>query len=206
MAKSSIPKTAFQTQFGKYQFNVMPFELVGAPDCFQWLMNELLADHAEYSAAYIDDVVIFSLTWEDHLLHLEKVFNCLREVGLTAKLAKCHLGMHEVEYLGHTVGGGKVRPQKAKIEAVEQFARPRSKKDMQPFLGLAGYYQRFIQCFAELALPLTKTTTKEQPEKVVWMKELHTSFHSLKTALICGSGKALTLINPSFCSQMHLTW
>ena len=113
------------------------------------------------------------------------VFNCLWEARLTAKPAKCHLGMHEVEYLGHTVGGGKVRPQKAKIEAVEQFARPRSKNDVRSFLGLAGYYRRFIQGFAELALPFTKTTTKEQPKEVVWTKDLQTSFHSLKTALIC---------------------
>ena len=117
MAKSSIPKTAFPTQFGKFQVNVMPFGLVGAPACFQRLMNELLADHAEYSAAYMNDVDIFSLAWEDHLRHLEKVFNCLRKAGLTAKPAKCHLGMCEVEYLGHTVG-------------VERYdhRRPRSKQ------------------------------------------------------------------------------
>ena len=107
-------------------------------------MDELLADHAEYSAAYMDDVVIFSLTWEDHLLLLEKVFNYLRKAGLTAKPEKCHLGMCEVEYLGHMVGGGKVQPQKAKIKAVEQFSRPRSKKDVRSFLGLAGYYRWFI--------------------------------------------------------------
>lgn len=104
----SRPKTAFITPLGKYHFVVMPFGLVGAPAVFQRLMNTLLTDCGSFASAYMDDVVVFSRTWDDHLQHLEMVFKTLQEAGLTVKRAKCQLGKKQCVYLGHVVGQGHV--------------------------------------------------------------------------------------------------
>lgn len=108
MEKNSKHKTAFVMPLGKYQFTVMPFGLVGAPAVFQRLMNSILADLPDFASAYMDDVVVFSSLWEDHLNHLATVFDKLEKAGLTAKLAKCQLGMQQCTYLGHVVGRGLV--------------------------------------------------------------------------------------------------
>ena len=104
--KESIPKTAFVTPTGKYEFLVMPFGLMGAPSVFQRFMNSALSDMSEYSSAYIDDVVVFSNSFEDHIEHLDRVLGRLNSLGLTVKPTKCQLARKECIFLGHRVGGG----------------------------------------------------------------------------------------------------
>lgn len=127
MAEEDQHKTAFVTPMGQYQFRVMPFGLSGAPASFQRMIDQLVDGLEDYSAAYLDDLVIFSNTWEDHLEHLTDVLERLRQAGLTAKPVKCQLGMQTCSYLGHIVGNGMVKPEADKILAVESFSVPKTK-------------------------------------------------------------------------------
>ena len=128
VAPPSRTRTAFTTPFGLYQFTVMPFGLQGAPATFQRMMDVLLKGIRDYAEAYLDDLVIFSRTWEEHCQHLKSVLSRLREAGLTAKPAKCQLGMRQCVYLGHLVGNGEVRPEERNLDAIEKFPRPVTKK------------------------------------------------------------------------------
>ena len=168
VAEKARVKTAFVTPFGLYQFRVMPFGLQGAPATFQRMMDQLLHGLEEYAAAYLDDLVIYSDSWEDHMLHLAKVFDRLRGAGLTAKPRKCQFGMTQCVYLGHVVGNGVVRPEQSKVEAVMSFPIPQTKKQVRAFLGVTGYYRKFIPNFATIAAPLTDLIRKNRPNQVVW--------------------------------------
>lgn len=119
LTEESKEKTAFATPTGLYQYKVMPFSLYGDPLTFQHLMDKLLRPHAEYASAYIDDIVIFSKDWEDHLRKVVAVLQSLKEASLTANPEKCFVGLNEAKYLGYVVGGGKIRPQISKIEAIK---------------------------------------------------------------------------------------
>ena len=183
VAKRDQSKTAFATPFGLYQFKRMPFGLQGAPATFQRLMDAVLKELRSFASAYLDDIIVFSCTWKEHLQHLDAVMTRLREAGLTIKPKKCQLGMKECSYLGHVVGGGKVRVESSKIEAIEKTQPPRTKKDVRTFLGLAGYYRKFISNYATLATLLTNLTRKSQPSSVQWTAECDEAFQKLKLAL-----------------------
>ena len=144
MAETSRHLTAFTTPFGLFQVRVMPFGLQGTPATFQRLMHGVLRGVRDYAAAYIDDVVIHGFTWEEHLSQIEAVLGCLRKADLTAKPQKCQFGMAKCVYLGHRVGGGTVEPDPCKVEAVREFLVPKTIKDVRQFLGLTGYYRKFI--------------------------------------------------------------
>ena len=118
MAEEAKAKTAFVTPFGLFQFNVMPFGLQGAPATFQRLMDRVIQGLQDYRATYLDDLIIFSTCWTDHLKHLSTVLQQFGEAGLTVKPTKCQLGMKECVYLGHIVGSENVKPDLGKIETV----------------------------------------------------------------------------------------
>ncbi|KAM4549940.1 uncharacterized protein V3H82_019144 [Fundulus diaphanus] len=183
---SSRPYTAFQTPAGLFQFTVMPFGLHGAPATFQRLMDRVLQGCGDCSAAYLDDVVIFSDTWEQHLQHLERVLGKIEQAGLTLNPAKCQWAKEEAQYLGYRLGRGEVRPQVDKVDAIRSCPRPRTKKEVRSFLGLAGWYRRFVPQFATIAAPLTALTEKAQRNPVVWSEDCETAFQTLKTCL-CSS-------------------
>ncbi len=201
MSKQDRVKTAFTTPKGLYQFKVMPFGLSGAPATFQRMMDKLIRGIEDYTAAYIDDIVIFSDTsWEEHLEHVKEMLRRLRSSNLTAKPSKCQFGMKECTYLGHVVGNGLVKPDPGKLRAVEEFPVPQTKKQVRAFLGLTGYYRRFIENFASIATPLTNLTRKALPDKVKWSNECEHAFISLKKAL-CQSP---VLRSPNFEKQFIL--
>ena len=200
MIESARPKTAFVTPIGKFQFKTMPFGLKGAPAKFQELMTNLLADMVEYASAYLDDIAIFSQSWGQHLVHIRKVMDRLREAGLTLKPQKCAFGMTKCEYLGHMVGGGQVEPLEAKIKAIQDYTRPRTKKGLRAFLGLGGYYRKFVQDFSTIAYPLTQMTKNKEPEKLKWTAEAEQAFEQLKLALTSGT----VLRAPDWCLPFYL--
>jgi len=193
-------KTAFSTPKGLYQFKVMPFGLCGAPATFQQMMDHVIRGLESHVSVYLDDVVIFSKTWQDHLVHVREVLQRLREYNLTAKPTKCQFGMHECIYLGHVIGNGQVKPDPKKIAAVRGYPMPRTKKEVRSFLGLTGYYRKFIGNYARLAMPLSDLTKKSLPDKVNWSPECGEAFEALKKAL-CESP---ILQNPDFSKPFLL--
>ena len=184
MDEGSKEKTAFTTPFGLYEFQVMPFGLHSAPATFQRMMNYVLRDCWSFARAYIDDIVIFSRSWQEHIGHLRQVFNCLQEAQLTVNLSKCQFGKSEVHYLGHVIGRGTVKPDPQKLEAVNSYPVPVSKKEVRAFLGLAGYYRRFVPHFATIAELLTDLTKGRNPDQVKWNDRCEKAFCTLKELLL----------------------
>ena len=195
--ESAREKTAFVTPFGLYQFRVMPFGLQGAPATFQRMMDKLTRGLEDSTAAYLDDLVIFSHSWEEHLQHIQRVLHRLRAAGLTVKPKKCQFAMRHCTYLGHIVGNGMVRPEPSKIAAVRSFKRPQTKKHVRAFLGVAGYYRKFIPNFASIATPLTDLIRKDCPNRVVWTPRCEIAFQNLKKQL-CSDP---VLRSPDFTKQ-----
>lgn len=145
----------------------MPFGLQGAPATFQRMMDRVTNGLEDFAAAYIDDVVIHSTTWEEHVDHIRQVLSRLRKAGLTVKPRKCQFAMAQCVYLGHIVGNGEVRPEKSKVDSITSFQTPRTKKEVRSFLGLTGYYRKFIPDFAAIAAPLSDLVRKNRPNTVV---------------------------------------
>ena len=136
-----------------------------------------------YAKAYIDDMFIFSQTWDEHLGHLGKVFQCLADAYLQVKLSKCEFGHHKVHYLGHVIDQGKLSPDEDKVSAVKNYRTPITKKDVRVFLGLVAYYCQFVPQFASIAIPLTNLTKKRKFDKVTLDAECENAFQKLKGAL-----------------------
>lgn len=180
--QSCKPYTAFRSPTGLYQYTVMPFGLHGAPATFQRLMDRVLAGCEQYAAAYLDDVVIYSGSWQEHLRHLADIMKSLEEAGLTINTTKCAWAQTEVRYLGYLLGHGQIKPQVEKLKAIQNITRPQTKKQVRSFLGLIGWYRRFIPHFASLATPLTDLT-KKSPAKFCWTSECEEAFNSLKDLL-----------------------
>ena len=193
-------KTAFTTPFGLFQFRVMPFGLNGAPASFQRMMDLVVDGMQDFAAAYLDDLVVYSDSWEDHLEHLKMMLQKLREAGLTVKPRKCQFGMDHCVYLGHVVGGGKIQPEASKIDVVDSFVVPTTKKQVRAFLGLTGYYRKFIPNYASVAAPLTDLTKKTAPNNVCWNQQCDKAFKELKR-LLCTSP---VLRNPDFSRRFIL--
>ncbi len=160
MAADSREKTAFATPFGLYEFELMPFGLHNEAVTFQRTINHVLRGCQKFARSYLDDVVVYSHSWSEHLQHLQEVFERLQQAALTVKLKKCWFGQDHTHYLGHVICGGEVQPDTEKVQAVRDYPEPRTKKDVHSFLGLAGYYRHFIPKSLTVATPLTQLTKR----------------------------------------------
>ncbi|MGH0149802.1 UNVERIFIED_CONTAM: hypothetical protein FKN15_016115 [Acipenser sinensis] len=200
LTRSSREKTAFSTPEGLFHFKTMPFGLHGAPAAFQRLMDQVLRPHHEYAAAYIDDVVIYSSTWREHLARVAAVLQSLRAARLTANLRKCAFAKTETQYLGFLMGNGRVRPVVTKIQALVDAAIPKTKTQVRSLLGLAGYYRRFIPEYATVVNPLVDLTKKSAPNLIKWSAECQGAFDTIKRRLC----QAPTLITPDFTKRFIL--
>ena len=178
----------------------MPFGLHGAPATFQRMIDQLLVGCTNYAAAYLDDVVIHSTTWEDHIRHISNVLHQFQKAGLTIRPKKWQFGMDHCSYLGHIVGSGEVRPEETKLPAVSEFPTPTTKKRVRAFLGLTGYYRKFIPEYAGVASPLTDLTRKNAPNRVKWTEKCEKAFHTLKSKLCSGP----ILSSPDFTKEFIL--
>lgn len=145
--------SAFIIPNGLYSYKVMPFGLRNAPATFQMLMTKVLGD-LEGCTVYLDDVVVFSNSWSDHVVRICGLFDRLKEAGLTDNLAKCEFARASVTYLSRVVGQGTVRPDEEKVRTIEYYTVPTSKKELMRFLGLVGYYRSFCRNFSEVVSPL----------------------------------------------------
>ena len=178
-----MSKTAFCSPWGKFEFKVMPFGLRNGPAVFQWMMDRVLHRDQDVSQVYIDDIAVYSTTWEEHCEHIGRVLERLRGAGLTVNTKKCQWEQTHIEFLGHVIGSGQVSPALGKIEAVKNFPIPKTKKNVCQFLGLTGYYRKFITKYAEHSYYLSEATWKSTPERILWCDAVDCEFNYLKTAL-----------------------
>ena len=183
VAEADRAKTGFTSPVGLFVFRRMPFGLQGAPATFQRMMDHLLEGMREFTVAYLDDLTVFRRSWTEHLQHVSTVLNRLRAAGLTAKPKMCQFGMAESVYLGHVVGGGMVQVEESKVDAIRGIATPQTKKEVRAFLGLTGYYRKFIPNYASTATPLTDLTRKTEPNRVNWTADCEMAFTKLKQLL-----------------------
>ncbi|XP_076876436.1 uncharacterized protein LOC143525877 [Brachyhypopomus gauderio] len=175
--------SAFATPDTFLQYTVMPFGLKNAPATFQRLMRIVLNDLNDCDA-YLDDVVVSSASWPEHLSTLANVFERFRQARLTLNLDKCEFGRATVVYLGKQVGNGRVRPVDSKVRAIVAFPTPTTLRELRRFLGMTGYYRSFCRNFANVVLPLTTLLRKDVP--FVWTSDCQAAFDAAK-ALLCSS-------------------
>ncbi|XP_024156291.1 uncharacterized protein LOC112164308 [Rosa chinensis] len=182
MDERDIGKTAFRTHSGHYEFLVMPFGMTNAPSTFQSVMNEVLRDFLrKFALVFFDDILVYSQTLEDHLKHLELVFERLQQHSLKVKESKCSFGVPKVEYLGHVISAAGVAVDPTKIECIQQWPQPKTLKELRGFLGLAGYYRKYVKSFGIIAKPLTDMLKKDGFH---WTEPAIVAFEKLKQALI----------------------
>jgi len=190
MAEGEEYKTAFQTHNGHYEYCVMPYGVTGGPATFQTVMNILLEPLLRKCAVvFIDDILIYSKTWDDHLQHIRAVLTLLQQHKFQVKLSKCSFAKQQLTYLGHIVSSEGVATDPTKIESIKNWPRPANVKDLRSFLGMAGYYRRFVAQFGIISKPLTNLLRKGT--LYVWTPETETAFQALKKALISAPVLAL---------------
>ena len=157
--KEDVQKTAFRSRYGHYEFTVMPFGLTNAPAAFMDLMNRVFRPYIDkFVVVFIDDILIYSKNEKEHEEHLRIVLETLREQQLYAKLKKCDFWMKNILFLGHVISEKGIAVDPEKIEAVISWKAPRNVTEIKSFLGLAGYYRRFIEGFSKIAKPMTGLT------------------------------------------------
>ncbi|KAA0066907.1 pol protein [Cucumis melo var. makuwa] len=191
---SDIPKTAFRSRYGHYEFIVMSFGLTNAPTVFMDLMNRVFKDFLDsFVIVFIDNILIYSKTEAEHEEHLHQVLETLRANKLYAKFSKCEFWLRKVTFLGHVVSSEGVSVDPAKIEAVTNWPKPSTVSEIRSFLGLAGYYRRFVEDFSRIASPLTQLTRNGTP--FVWSPACKSSFQELKQKLV--TAPVLTVLDGS---------
>jgi hypothetical protein len=181
--EKDVQKTAFQMRYGHYEFLVMPFGLTNAPAAFMDMMNRIFRELVDRCVVvFIDDILIYSKSREEHEEHLRIVLSILRKHQLFAKFKKCEFWLDKVAFLGHVVTKEGIAVDPGKMEVVVNWVRPSNAHEVQSFLGLAGYYRRFVEGFSRLAAPLTRLTKKNK--KFQWSEECEQSFQELKQHLV----------------------
>ena len=178
-----VLKTTFRTRYNHYEFLVMPFEFTNAPAAFMDLMNRVFRPYVDqFVVVFIDDILLYSKDAQEHEQHLKIVLQTLREKKLYAKLSKCDFWLKEVSFLGHIMSSEGIRVDPTKIEAIVNWKPPQNITDVRSFLGLAGYYRRFMRGFFVIASPLTKLLRKGI--KFEWTDKCQNSFEQLKGMLV----------------------
>ncbi|GJR70231.1 putative reverse transcriptase domain-containing protein [Tanacetum coccineum] len=180
--EEDIPKTAFRTRYGHYEFQVMPFGLTNAPAVFMDLMNRVCKPYLDkFVIVFIDDILIYSKNKQEHEEHLKIILELLKKEELYAKFSKCEFWIPKVQFLGHVIDSEGIHVDPAKIESIKDWTSPKSPTEIRQFLGLAGYYRRFIEGFSKIAKPMTKLTQKKV--KFEWGDKQEAAFQLLKQKL-----------------------
>lgn len=181
VVEEDVHKTAFRTHQGHYEYLIMPFGLCNAPSTFQCAMNQIFRDHLrKFVLVFFDDILIYSRSWAEHIQHLREVFSILAKHQFHVKGSKCIFGETSIEYLGHVITQTGVQVDRSKIEAMQQWPRPKSLTELRGFLGLIGYYRKFVKDYGTIARPLTAMTKKGGFR---WTHEGEEAFEKLKYAM-----------------------
>ena len=183
VAPEDVHKTAFVTPDGQYEFTRMPFGMVNSGATLVRGLRKIL-DGMPIVGSYIDDIVIYSDSWEDHIRTLKELFGRLRKARITARPTKCLLGASRMEFLGHQVGGDVITPSRDNLEKVRNTPRPTTKKQVRSFLGLVGYYRDHIPAFAKISAPLTDLLKKGKAEHIQWSEAQERAYSLLKEYLL----------------------
>jgi hypothetical protein len=187
IAPEDQEKSAFRTPFGLYKCKVLCFGLVNAPAVFVQMMDAVFRDRGlhKYVVVYLDDILVYNKTPEEHLQHLESVLQALSDNKLYANFEKCAFNNPEVEYLGHVVSAEGIKPDPKKVQAVLQWPQPANKKELRSFLGLTQYFRKFIQGYSKIAAPLNALLKDnvDWRQPGVWTRECTAAFHTLKQHL-----------------------
>ena len=200
VADRDIEKTAFRTRYGHFEYLVLPFGLSNAPATFMTLMTEVLAPFIDkFVLVYLDDILIYSETEEEHLEHVRLVLEALRKHRLFAKQKKCEFLKDGVDFLGHHVNVEGVATDDSKIAAIREWIAPTTVPQLRSFLGLATYYQKFVQNFSDIAAPLTRLLRKDVP--YTWTEVESAAFESLKQALC--TAPVLRVADPGLPFTLH---
>ena len=181
LSAKARPKSAFMTPTDKYEFTRCPFRLTQAPAYFQRLVNKVLAG-LDFAFGYLDDILIYSPNVPTHLVHMRQLFQRLREADLKLNREKCNFFKGHIQYLGHLISGEGIKPLPEKLESIKEMPPPTTPKEVKQFLGLIGYYRKFVPRFANVARPLTNLTRLDQPFE--WSDKCQASFELFKEALI----------------------
>ncbi|GJS89388.1 putative reverse transcriptase domain-containing protein [Tanacetum coccineum] len=198
--EDDIPKTAFRTRYGHFMFIVMPFGLTNAPAIFMDLMNRVCKPYLDkFVIVFIDNILIYSKTQEEHVEHLRLVLELLKKEKLYAKFSKCEFWLREVQFLRHVINGNGIHVDPSKIEAVKNWKAPRTPTKVRSFLGLAGYYRRFIENFSKIAKSLTILTQKSKTFD--WGEGTELAFQTLKDKLCNAPVLALPMDRKDFVNQ-----
>jgi len=199
MEPESISKTAFISREGLYEFKVMPFGLCNAPATFQRAMDNILGDYNwKFAMVYIDDINTFSRTFDEHLEHLQLVFQRIREAGLKLNREKCNFTRKELPFLGHVINDEGISPDPSTVQKIIDFPQPRTVKGLRSFLGLAGYYHKFVKGFSQITAPLFKLLRNNIT--FIWTIDQENAFKRLKELLT----SAPILIYPDFTKKFYL--
>lgn len=192
MHEADVEKTAFRTHNGHFEYLVMPFGLSNAPSTFQSAMNHFLQPFLRrFVTVFFYDILVYSSSLSSHLQHLEAIFEALQNAEFYLKQSKCLFAQQTIEYLGHMVSGNGVTPEPSKIQAMVQWPTPTSVRELRAFLGLIGFYRKFIRGYAAIAAPLTSLLCKDA---FTWTTESQEAFIQLKYAMT----NALVLALPNF--------
>ena len=178
LTEEAKKKTAFVMADRKYQWNIVPFSLANAISTFQYLMFKVLTGLSQFAFTYLDDVLIFSKSCEEHLQHLNTVFLKFKEAGLKIKLSKCQFFKTQLHYLGHKISANGLEPLPEKLKVIKNLAPTKNMNEAHQILGLLGYYRSFIPAFADITIPITNLLKKNTP--YVWSKECQLMLDYLK--------------------------
>jgi hypothetical protein len=195
--EEDIQKTAFVTRYGQYEFTVMPFGLTNAPAFFMNLMNKIFMEELDkFIVVFIDDILVYSKNREEHEHHLRVVLGRLRAHQLYAKLSKCEFWLEKIAFLGHILTTKGIEVDPSKVEAVSKWKQPTSISKIRSFLGMAGYYRRFIKGFSSIAKPMLELLKKDN--KFIWTQKCEESFQEIKKKLTTSPVLVLPDIHQGF--------